>query len=178
VSIDRIAEHLARVDKETLDAFERAARSACFCCEVMTAPDSYQRSEVAGAVSFGSKDPGPYLLGWGRSRVIRLLGSVANVEDAMAHRLDMAREKHDHSQPGEQPRGVAGRPVTIKWAQVDEVRKLAAAGVRVSRIAHAGVMPARTFWSALRRGKSAVNGIERDLFIAVYGEGGTDGPSR
>lgn len=169
---ETIIENLQHVDAETLTAFVRASASARFCCEAMVSPDSYARPETLSSTAKPeSKAPGPHQLGWARKRVLSLLGSVASVEDALAAYMDRMRIQYDAGAASDRPTGVAGRPSTITQGHITEVTKLVTAGVSVTRIAHAGVLPARTFWGALRRGRDEITGPDHDLYIAVYGEG-------
>lgn len=168
--VDNIMDHLQYVDAETVKAFESAAKAARFACEVMLFPDTYQRSS-GGHKKPEGKEPGPHQFGWARKRVLTLLQSVASVEDSLQHRLDMARTTFDGAQKIDRPTGVQGRPLSISTQKLAEIAALKAAGLSVTRIAHAGVIPARTFWGALKRGATEVAGADRELFLAVYGGG-------
>lgn len=151
-----------RLDPELERLFVQALEAAEFLTWVAEGGDNFHRLEVSGKM--GARIPPGIEHIWAMRRVRGLLREVEHVAVVVATRLDSRRGPESVGVPS----GVRGRPTTITAGQIEQVRRMRATGMSVNRVACSGVMPRRTFYRALERGRGSAAGPDRELWTAVY----------
>lgn len=164
---DDILESLAECDGEMQRALADAIRACAFATSVMLGPDNHAAIHVASGKP-ESSPPGSPEMAWAYHAMLRRLHGIDEVHERLVQRMDDRRGPERAWKEPEEESAKVGRPTEITAAQVQQVFELRQAGYRPTGIANAGIMPPRTFWQALKRGRDAT-GIERDLWLAVYG---------
>ena len=167
-----VVEQLNQLDRDLREAFVDALAVGAFVCGTILSHDSYGAAEGHASNKPESKAPGVPQNMWAQKRVLALLKSIISVGEQVEDQLNARRDEHETGVKVPRPQGVAGRPVKITDEQIAQFRAMREAHIRPTNMAHSGIIPKRTFWQLLKRGRREQAGPERELYVAVYGEEG------